>query len=249
MEAEGAAERSAQDAFLAAAHLPAFSAAATFNSAERTQDVEGADLVVMGVQFDVGAVNRPGARFGPRAIRQQSIYAGALSPIYPWDEDLRDAFRVVDQGDVVVIPGSGAVETMIEQTQTAAAAVFRSGASLLALGGDHTLPYGLVRAAAEASGPLALIHLDSHQDSIDGASAGLINHGTFATGLAQEGHIDASRSAQVYIRTIMDNPAGYTIHYAEEARQLGPETLAAQVRALVGDGPVYISLDIDAVDP
>src|SRR5436305_14625472 len=88
MEAEGAAERSAQDAFLAAAHLPAFSAAATFNSTERTQEVEGADLVVMGVQFDLGAVNRPGARFGPRAIRQQSIYAGALQPVYPWDEDL-----------------------------------------------------------------------------------------------------------------------------------------------------------------
>src|SRR5437763_12815842 len=190
MEGAGAEQPSAQAAFLDAVHLPAFSAAATFNRAEHTQEVAGADLVVMGVQFDLGAVNRPGARFGPRAIRQQSIYAGALSPIYPWDEDLRDAFRVVDHGDVVVIPGSGAVETMIEQTQTAAAAVFRSGASLLALGGDHTLPYGLVRAAAEKFGPLALIHLDSHQGSVDGAAVpggGIINHGTFATGWPGKG--------------------------------------------------------------
>src|SRR5437763_14285605 len=88
MDGAGAEQPSAQAAFLDAVHLPAFSAAATFNRAEHTQEVAGADLVVMGVQFDLGAVNRPGARFGPRAIRQQSIYAGALQPVYPWDEDL-----------------------------------------------------------------------------------------------------------------------------------------------------------------
>jgi agmatinase len=247
MEVTGSSDQSPQASFLDAVHLPAFSATGTFKGAERTEDPAGADLVVMGVQFDLGAVNRPGARFGPRAIRQQSIYAGALQPVYPWDVELSEAFRMVDRGDVVVVPAAGAVETMIEQTQAAATEVFGAGASLLTLGGDHTIPYGPVRAAAEVFGPLAMIHLDSHQDSLDGE--GLINHGTFATALVNEGHINASRSAQLYIRTLMDNPAGYTIHYAEDARQLGPEELAAQVRALAGDGPVYLSLDIDAIDP
>jgi agmatinase len=252
MEGAGSSDPLAQAAFLAAGHGPPFTGAATFNRAEQTQDVDGADLVVLGVPFDLGAINRPGARFGPRAIRQQSVYAGALQPIYPWDEELMKAFRVVDYGDVVVIPGAGAVESMIEQTETAAGAILNAGPSLLTLGGDHTLPYGPVRAAAEKFGPLGLVHLDSHQDSLDGdAMPGgpTINHGTFATGLAKEGHIDPARSGQLFIRTIMDNPAGYTIHYAEDARQLGPEELAAQVRALAGDGPVYVSLDLDAVDP
>jgi agmatinase len=213
--------------------------------------VDGADLVVMGVPFDLGAVNRPGARFGPRAIRQQSIYAGALQPIYPWDEALMRSFRLLDYGDVVALPGTGAVEAMIEQTETAAAGILGAGASLLTLGGDHTLPYGPVRAAARKFGPLALIHLDSHQDSLDGDAVpgGMINHGTFATGLVKEGHVDPAGSAQVYIRTFMENPGGYTIPYAEEARQLGPDGLAAEVVALAADRPAYISLDLDAVDP
>ncbi len=252
MELSGSKEASVQASFLAAGHGPPFIGACTFNQAERTQELEGVDLVVLGVPFDLGAVNRPGARFGPRAIRQQSIYAGALQPVYPWEKILTEGFRVVDYGDVVVIPGSGAVEAMLRETESVARKVFRSGASLLSLGGDHTLPYGPVRAAAQAFGPVALVHLDSHQDSLDGETmpgGPMVNHGTFATGLVKEGHIDPSRSAQLYIRTIMDNPAGYTIHYAEDARQLGPEELAARVRALAGDGPVYVSLDLDVVDP
>jgi agmatinase len=173
------------------------------------------------------------------------VYAGALQPIYPWDEELDSAFRVIDYGDVAAVPGMGAVESMLESTESVAADVFRNGASLLTLGGDHTLPYGPVRAAAKAFGKLALVHLDSHQDSLDSDAlpgGRMVNHGTFATELAKEGHVDASRSAQLYIRTYLDNPAGYTIVYAEEALELGPAEL-------VGDAPVYISLDIDAVDP
>jgi agmatinase len=223
----------------------------TFDRAEHTRDLAGADLVVLGAPFDAGAINRPGARFGPHAIRQQSIYAGALKPIYPWREQLTE-LRLVDYGDVVPIPGTGAVESLLAMTESAASQIFASGASLLSLGGDHTLPYGPVRAAAAAFGPVALIHLDSHQDSLDSdAMPGprMVNHGTFATELVKEGRVDSARSSQLYIRTFMDNPGGYAIHYAEDARQLGPEELAAQVRERVGDAPAYISFDIDAVDP
>jgi agmatinase len=137
-------------------------------------------------------------------------------------------------------------------TQAAAADVFDHGASLLSLGGDHTLPYGPIRAAAEAHGKLALIHLDSHQDSLDNEALPgptMINHGTFATDLVREERIDPSRSVQVYLRTWMDNPGGYTLVHAEEALDLGADGLATKVRELVGDATVYISLDLDAVDP
>lgn len=238
--------------FLDPGQGPPFGGVVSFNRAEQTRELEDVDLAVMGVPFDLGVMNRPGARFGPRAIREQSVYAGALQPVYPWDVSLTGDFRIVDFGDVVPIPGAGAVEKMLELTQSAAAEVLGSGASLLTLGGDHTLPYGPVRAAATEFGPLALIHLDSHQDSLEpdaGPDGPMVNHGTFATALVNEGHIDASRSSQLYIRTLMNNPAGHTIYYADDARELGPEQLAAKVAAQVGDAPVYISLDIDAVDP
>src|SRR4051794_28676662 len=119
---------------------------------------------------------------------------------------------MVDYGDVAPVPGMGAVEAMLQTTEAAASEVFDSGASLLTLGGDHTIPYGPVRAAARRHGKVALVHLDSHQDSIDSDAlpgARMVNHGTFATDLVREGCVDGSRSAQLYIRTIMDNPGGY----------------------------------------
>jgi agmatinase len=219
------------------------------------QIIQDADLVVMGVPFDSGTSNRPGTRFGPRAIREQSFYAGAFQPVYPWTDDLTQTKKIVDFGDVVAFPGTGAVELMLEMTEAVAAGVLNTGARLLSLGGDHTLPYGPVRAAAKQYGPLALIHIDAHQDSYDSNELGggfpFINHGTFATGLANEGHIDLSKSIQVYIRTIQpETPGGgYDIVYANNALAMEPEQLAARVRRRVGNTPVYITLDIDALDP
>jgi agmatinase len=218
-------------------------------------DLEQADLVVMGVPFDSGTSNRPGTRFGPRVIREQSLYAGVFQPVYPWAEDLT-RYRILDFGDVVSIPGTGAVELMLAMTEFAAATILRAGARLLSLGGDHTLPYGPVRAAAKQFGQLALVHIDAHQDSYDSAELGVpgsefINHGTFATGLAKEGHVDVTKSSQVYIRTIQpESPGGgYAITYANDALAMGPEQLAEQVRARAGDMPVYLTLDIDSLDP
>ena len=141
---------------------------------------------------------------------------------------------------------------MLQATEAVAAEIFKAGASLLTLGGDHTIPYGPVRAAAKRFGKLALIHLDSHQDSVDSETelGGVINHGTFATGLAKEGCIDLPRSSQLYIRTFLpETPGGgYAIVYANEALEMGPEKLAETVKMRVGDAPAYLSLDIDAVD-
>ena len=167
----------------------------------------------MGVPFDSGTFNRPGTRYGPRAIREQSSYAAAFDPIYPWNRKLADACRIVDFGDVASLPGTGVTESMLQATEAVAAEILQAGASLLTLGG-------------------------------------VINHGTFATGLAKEGCIDLPRSSQLYIRTFLpETPGGgYTIVYANEALEMGPEKLAEQVKGRVGDAPVYLSLDIDAVD-
>lgn len=212
-----------------------------------------AELVVMGVPFDSGTSNRSGTRFGPRAIREQSLYAGVFQPIYPWTDDLTQK-RIIDFGDVAGIPGTGALELMLASTEYVAALIFEAGARLLSIGGDHTLPYGPVRAAARQYGPLALIHIDSHQDSYDGLELvgfPFINHGTFATGLAKEGAIHLAQSSQVYIRTNqpLTPGGGYEITYANDALAMGPERLAEKVRARVGDAPVYLTLDIDSLDP
>lgn len=215
-----------------------------------------ADLVVMGIPFDCGTSNRSGTRMGPRAIREQSFYVSAFQPIYPWTDDLTQTKRIIDFGDIVAFPGTGVVEMMLDATEFAATEIFNAGARLLSLGGDHTLPYGPIRAAAKKFGQVALIHIDSHQDSYDSEELGLgisfINHGTFATGLVNEGHIDVAQSSQVYIRTIqpVSPNGGYNIIYANDALAMGPEAVAQQVRARIGaNTPVYITLDVDALDP
>ncbi|MCU0479853.1 MAG: arginase family protein [Anaerolineae bacterium] len=215
-----------------------------------------ADLVVMGIPFDCGTSNRSGTRMGPRAIREQSFYASAFQPIYPWTDDITQTKRIIDFGDIVALPGTGVVEMMLASTEFAASEIFKAGARLLSLGGDHTLPYGPIRAASKKFGKVALIHIDSHQDSYDSEELGLgisfINHGTFATGLVNEGHIDVSQSSQVYIRTIQPpSPnGGYNIIYANDALAMGPEALAERVRSRIGaNTPVYITLDVDALDP
>lgn len=219
-----------------------------------TRQLTGAQLVVMGIPFDSGTTYRSGSRFGPRAVREQSSYAASFRPIYPWTDDIIAQYRMIDFGDVVALPGTAAVDMMLQMTEAVAARIFAAGARLLSIGGDHTLPYGPIRAAAKHFGSVALIHIDAHQDSYsseDELGIRYINHGTFATDLALEGHIDVAQSSQVYIRTIQPSTpgGGYQIIYANEALAMQPEALAAQVRARIGNAPVYITLDIDALDP
>lgn len=231
-----------------------FAGLPTFMRRPYTRDLEGVDLAVMGIPFDSGTTNRSGTRYGPRAIREQSNYAAEFQPVYPWDYVLTQRFNLIDFGDVVAVPGSGAVEMMLELTEAAAEQIFAAGASPLILGGDHTIPYGPVRAAARHFGRLALVHFDAHQDSVgsDQIAPGFrsINHGTFASDLVREGHIDAAHSVQVYIRTHLPPLEGDThrIIYANDALQRTPEALAAMIKAHVGTLPVYLTLDIDALD-
>ena len=217
----------------------------SFNLAPVTQDVEGADIVIMGVPFDAGVTNRPGARLGPRAIRGMSQLTGCFS--YPWETKVFENARIIDYGDVGYWIGADTTRVMLQQTYESAKKIFAAGCKLLTLGGDHTIPYGMVRAASEKYGKLALLHFDSHQDSTP-STDGNISHANFAYDLQAEGCIDPSRSAQVFIRTEMTE-CGYHIFYAKEAVNMPMEQLAQKIRDIIGDMPVYLTFDIDSLDP
>lgn len=219
----------------------------TFGGYPHTTDVQNVDIAVMGVPFDAGTTNRPGARFGPRAVRNMSSLVFGFN--YMWDDEFdldKTCPNIIDYGDVGQAYGSNAVNTMIEETFIHASKIIQSGAKLLTIGGDHTIPYGPVRAAHKKYGKLALIHFDSHQDTIP--SNGNISHANFAYDLVEEGCIDPSKSVQTCIRTPLDN-IGYNIIYARDVMKLTPEQLAAQIKEIVGDMPVYLTFDVDSLDP
>lgn len=225
-------------------HL-AYAGIPTFWRCEHTQEISGADIVVMGVPFDVGTSNRPGARLGPRAIREMSLHTGNFH--YPWSYDVREVCKIVDYGDVGLGIQNDIVSYMFEDTYNHAKFIFDLGAKLLTLGGDHTIPYGMIRAAKEKFGKLALLHFDSHQDSVP-SEGNEIFHGTFAYDLVKENCIDPEKSVQVYIRTNLPN-CGYNIIYSNEAMEMKPVKLAERIKSFIGDLPVYLTFDIDSLDP
>lgn len=217
----------------------------SFNLYPVTQDLTNADIAVMGVPFDAGVTNRPGARFGPRAIRNLSQLACCF--YYPWDYKISEKAKIIDYGDVGIALGPKSTQTMLEETHKNAQKILNAGCKLLTLGGDHTIPYGMVRAASEKYGKLALIHFDSHQDSIPSVD-GNVFHANFAYDLQEEGCIDPAHSVQVFIRTEMTK-CGYNIFYAQDAVFMPMEDLAKRIKKIVGNMPVYITFDIDALDP
>lgn len=229
-----------------------FGGPGTFMKTIATKDIKKGDLVVAGIPFDAGATFRPGTRFGPKAIRDKSHYAAAFQPVYPWQNSLQHP--LIDYGDMVSMPGTGCLEMMLELGYTLSNKVLNAGGRLLVLGGDHTIPIGIIRAVAKKFGKISLIHLDAHQDSYSVEEFGgqkIYNHGVFATALVAEGCIDVSTSTQAYIRTIqpISPDGGYEIIYANDALQMTPEVLAEKIKKRVGNNPVYLTLDIDAIDP
>lgn len=226
-----------------------FSGISSFGRFPFSRDLSNADVVIMGVPFDIGTTNRSGARMAPRSIRDAS---GMIMHNYlNWKSDdfnLREKCPcIIDYGDVGVGVGPRAIEYMMKDSFYHAKTILSSGACLLSLGGDHTIPYGLIRAAKEKYGKISLLHFDSHQDCVP--SDGNYCHANFAYDLWEEGCIDVSHSAQIYVRSLMPNTPGYNIIYANEAIEMGPVVLASRIKEVVGDSPVYLTFDIDALDP
>jgi len=210
-----------------------------------TRELAGVELAVLGIPYDLATTNRPGARFGPRALREQSAFVGEYPwGVWPWEFDLRERFSAIDYGDVDF--NVGYPERMIEEVERTAKRILDAGVSLLGLGGDHFVAYPLLRAHAARHGPLSLVHLDAHSDTWESED---YNHGTMFYHAAKEGLVDPAHSIQVGIRTPNPDTHGFTILDARWLLEHGPRMAAERVRSVVGTRPVYLTLDIDFLDP
>lgn len=223
----------------------AFGGATSFLRRRYAKDLAGADVALTGVPFDQAVTNRPGARFGPRAIREASTLQ-TFDPPYLWPVDPMTALDVVDHGDLAFDYGD--VAGFPAALEAHVAGILGAGAACLALGGDHYVTYPILRAHAAVHGPLAVLQLDAHSDTWPDASEGRIDHGTMMTRAIREGLVDVGRSVQIGIRTTNeDNPMPEIDAFA--VHEIGPVETARRARERLGEGPVYATFDIDCLDP
>lgn len=224
---------------------PTYGGALSFMRRRYAKDAEGADLAIWGVPFDAATSNRPGARFGPRAIRAASAILEG-DPQYPFGFDPYAKLAAVDVGDCALDYGNH--DEAPAQIEAQAKEILASGATLLTLGGDHYVTYPLLKAHAARHGPLALVQFDAHQDTWH-PEAGRIDHGSFVARAAIEGLIDVKHSIQIGIRTHAPATHGIEIVGGNQIETLGAAGVARKVLRRVGKKKAYLTFDIDALDP
>ncbi len=222
-----------------------YGGALSFMRRRYTRDLDGVDVVVSGIPFDIATTNRSGTRLGPRAIRAASPEVAALDS-FPLGFNVFDHLKVVDYGDCYL--DSGYPHRVVEAVETHADTILASGAKMLTFGGDHFVSYPLLRAHAKKYGPLALIHFDAHSDTWpdDGER---LDHGSMFLRAAREGLIDPARSVQIGIRTANDEAHGFTILTAPWVQRNGIQVTVDKVLEAVGESKTYLSFDIDCLDP
>ena len=211
-----------------------------------TKDLTGVDLAITGVPFDQAVTNRPGTRFGPRAIREASALQ-AFDPPWGWDFDPLERIAVADYGDLAF--DYAEVAAFPAALEAHAASILDQGAGMIALGGDHSISLPILRAHAARHGPMALVQFDAHTDTWADDAPARIDHGTMFCKAVHEGVIDPARSVQIGIRTTNPDTMGIAVIGARAVHESGPAAIAAQVRGIVGRGPAYVSFDIDCLDP
>jgi agmatinase len=227
------------------AQEPTYGGVLSFMRRRYSRDLDGVDAVVWGIPFDAATSNRPGARFGPQAIRRASaIFDG--DPQYPFGIDPFASLTVVDYGDCGFEYARPLEIRAAIKSQ--AAAILEAGVHLISLGGDHFVTFPLLEAHAARHGPLALVQFDAHQDTWDDDEQ-RIGHGSFITRAVRRGLIDPQRSIQIGIRT--HAPADYGVEIIDCAAvdALGIDGVIARIRNRVGQGAAYLSFDIDCLDP
>jgi agmatinase len=235
----------AGDSIYGGAQEPTYSGALSFMRRRYSRDLKGVDVVVWGVPFDAATSNRPGARFGPQSIRRASAILDG-DPQYPFGFDLFERLAVVDWGDCGI--DHGRVADVPKTIETQAAKIIASAAKLLTLGGDHSVTYSLLKAHAAKHGPLALIQFDAHQDTWN-PEPDRIDHGSFVARAVAEKLIDPARSIQLGVRTHAPADCGLEIVGGQQIPALGLAAVSKRIISRAGNGPVYLSFDIDALDP
>lgn len=232
---------------------PHFGSPYSFMRVPVSRDLRYADVAVVGLPLDIGTTRRPGARYGPRAIRDVS---GQLLP-HGLDEASLfppfDRLRVVDYGDIETYPGY--IEQSLARFEEELRPLFEAGVFPVCLGGDHSVTLPVLRAAAAKHGKLSLVHFDAHPDFWSGEEGRPYHHGTVFKVAAEEGLIDPAASVQIGIRgsisaTIVGQAraAGFEVITADDFAAKGVSATLEAVRRIT-TLPAYVSLDIDSVDP
>jgi agmatinase len=216
----------------------------SFWRADYSQDLGNADFAVYGIPCDASIVNRPGTRYGPRAIREQSCYVAIPNVHWPFEYDFMQTHRLIDWGDIGFYPGQ--VGEMLVNAEEEITRMSEAGVGTLGLGGDHIVAYPAIKAHAKRHGPLALIHFDAHPDTYPSE---VLNHGSMFWFAEKEGLIDAKSSVQIGIRTVVPEGQDYTVIDSHKCIEMGSAAIIAKIRQVVGDRPCYISLDVDGMDP
>jgi agmatinase len=235
--------------------VPRYAGPATFALLPRVDEIGGNDLdvAVVGVPFDGGVSYRPGARFGPSHVRESSRLLRPYNPalgVSPFGVQ-----QVADAGDIAVNPFS--LEEAVSQIGYASDALLERAGRLLTIGGDHTIALPLLRSVQRRHGPVAVVHFDAHLDTWDTYFGAPMTHGTPFRRASEEGLIDREASMHVGIRGPLyaaqdltdDTALGFQIVHAREMDDLGAAGVVERIRARVQDRPVYVSIDIDVLDP
>jgi len=210
-----------------------------------TREISGADVVVSGIPFDCATSFRSGARLGPQAVRAASVQLAELLS-FPFGFDPFEHLAVADFGDCFL--DYGYPQHVVEKVEAHALSILDSGAKMLTFGGDHFVTYPLLRAHAKKYGPLSLIHFDAHVDTWEDDGKRL-DHGSMFARAVREGLVDSARSVQIGIRTFNDRTYGFTILSAPWVHLHGVDATVAEIKRIVGAGKVYLTFDIDCLDP
>lgn len=233
--------------------LPRYAGSANFARLPRLDQVEHADIVLAGIPFDSGVSFRPGARFGPNHIREASRLLRPYNPalnVSPFER-----LQVADAGDIAVNPFN--IGEAIDTMQHAALDLTENNTSLITLGGDHTIALPLLRAAAERHGPIALLHFDAHLDTWDTYFGAEYTHGTPFRRAVEEGILDTEALSHVGTRGPLygkkdlddDHRFGFGIVTSSDVYYQGVREVVAGLRDRIGDRKLYISIDVDVMDP
>ena len=234
--------------------VPRFAGPSTFARLPEIRDVKSCDIAILGIPFDAGTSYRPGARFGPQAIRQASRHLRTqYHPSYDTEPFIEQ--QVADAGDITCNPFN--ILESVEQIQTAATEMLGKVKSIISLGGDHTIALPLLRAVNHHFGPVALVHFDAHLDTWDTYFGAPYTHGTPFRRAAEEKLFLDHASMHVGIRgplysrndLLNDEELGFKVVHCDEFQTEGVEHVIRRIKERVGNNPIYLSIDIDVLDP
>src|SRR6266568_8511039 len=233
--------------------IPRFAGIRTYMRAPHVTELAGVDAVVYGIPFDTATTYRTGTRFGPEAIRSASALLRPYNPAL--EVNVVETLSIVDYGDVPVSPGD--TERTYGQIEQGLAPLVEAGVFPLALGGDHSITLAELRVLARRHGPLALVQLDAHADTWEEYFGQKYFHGTTFKRAVEENLLDPRASVQAGMRGSIygaddiraSEELGFTVIQSEELRALGPEAYGRLIKAKTGDRPVFLSFDVDFLDP